>query len=68
MYLNDLNLARNNLNDDFAIELANTLKVNDILSRVDISNNPISEIGALQILKALREANETLTSLGDLET
>jgi len=47
MYLNDLNLARNNLNDDFAIELANTLKVNDILSRVDISNNPISEIGAL---------------------
>ena len=68
MYLNDLNLARNNLNDDFAIELANTLKVNDILSRVDISNNPISEIGALQILKALREANENLTSLGDLET
>jgi hypothetical protein len=31
MYLNDLNLSRNDLNDDFAKELANCLKINDVL-------------------------------------
>ena len=68
MYLNDLNLSRNNLNDDFAKQLAKCLNVNDILWKVDISNNPIGEVGALAILKSLKEANETLTSLGDLQS
>jgi Ran GTPase-activating protein (RanGAP) involved in mRNA processing and transport len=60
-------LSRNNLNDDFARELAKCLKVNDILWRVDISYNPIGEKGALHILKALKEHNETLSSLGDIQ-
>jgi len=68
MYLNDLNLSRNDLNDDFAKELANCLKVNDVLWRVDISNNPIGEDGAIAILRVLKESNETLASLGDLHT
>jgi hypothetical protein len=68
MYLNDLNLSRNNLNDDFAKQLAKCLIHNDVLWQVDISNNPIGEIGALAILKSLKEANETLTSLGDLQS
>ena len=68
MYLNDLNLSRNDLNDDFATELANCLKVNDVLWRVDISNNPIGDEGAVAILRVLKEQNETLASLGDLHT
>jgi len=68
MYLNDLNLSRNDLNDDFAKELANCLKINDVLWRVDISNNPIGEEGAMSILRVLKESNETLASLGDLHT
>lgn len=68
MYLNDLNLSRNDLNDDFAKELANCLKVNDVLWRVDISNNPIGDEGAMALLRVLKEANETLASLGDLHT
>lgn len=68
MYLNDLNLSRNDLNDDFAKELANCLKVNDVLWKVDISNNPIGEEGAVALLKVLKETNETLASLGDLHT
>lgn len=68
MYLNDLNLSRNDLNDDFAKELANCLRVNDVLWRVDISNNPIGEEGAVAILRVLKESNETLASLGDLHT
>ena len=44
--LTDLNLSKNCLNDDFAEVLAQTLKVNEILWRVDISYNPIGEKGA----------------------
>lgn len=56
------------MGDDFAEELANCLKFNEILHTVDISENPISEKGANSIFKALSEANETLVSLGDLHT
>ena len=68
MYLNDLNLSRNNLNDDFAVQLAKCLFSNDVLWRVHISNNPIGEKGAKALLRVLKEANESLTSLGDLQT
>jgi Leucine Rich repeat len=68
MYLNELNLSRNNLNDDFAKELAKCLNFNDVLCKVDISNNPIGEVGALALLTSLKEANESLISLGDLQT
>lgn len=68
MYLNHLDLSRNNLNDDFAKQLARCLNVNDVLWKVDISNNPIGEKGALAILKSLKESNETLSSLGDLQS
>lgn len=40
---------------------------NDVLWRVDISFNLITEKGGKMILNALREGNDTLESLGDLE-
>lgn len=62
-----LDLSKNSLADDFAVELANTLAVNEILWKVDISDNPITAKGASSLLKALKESNDTLTSLGDIE-
>lgn len=55
------------MGDEFAIELARMLATNDILWKVDISHNPISMKGANAILKVLKENNDTLTSLGDIE-
>lgn len=66
-HLSDLNLSKNNLNDDFAEELANCLRANEVVWRVDISYNLITERGGKSILKALREGNESLESLGDME-
>ena len=60
-------MSHNNLGDEFAVELASMLATNDILWKVDISHNPISIKGANAILKVLRENNDTLTSLGDIE-
>jgi disulfide oxidoreductase YuzD len=62
-----IDLSKNNLGDDFAAELANTLASNEILYKVDISNNPITAKGANSLLKVLKESNDTLTSLGDIE-
>ena len=63
----NLDLSKNNLNDDFAVELAAVLKSNDILHTVDISGNPfIRSDGAYALVIALNENNETLESLGDL--
>jgi len=67
IYLTNLDLSRNNLGDEFAVELAKCLSSNDILWRVDISHNPITARGAEALLKVLRENNDTLTSLGDIE-
>ncbi len=63
--LTDLNLSKNCLNDDFAEALADTLRVNEIIWKVDISNNPIGEAGAKAILKAIKESNDSLESLGE---
>jgi len=63
--LTELNLSRNLLNDDFAFEFAKTLSVNEILWKVDISHNLIGEPGAISILKAIKEHNDTLESLGE---
>lgn len=51
----------------FASELAKCLAVNDILCKVDISHNPITVRGAKELLQTLKENNDTLTSLGDIE-
>lgn len=51
----------------FASELAKCLAVNDILCKVDISHNPITVKGAKELLQTLKENNDTLTSLGDIE-
>lgn len=63
--LTDLNLSANFLDDEFANEFARTLKYNDTLWRVDISDNPIGRQGAESLLKAIEEDNESLESLGD---
>jgi len=63
--LTDLNLSKNILNDDFAEALADTLCVNEILWKVDISHNPIGELGGKALLKAIRESNDSIESLGD---
>ena len=60
-------MSKNNLDDTFAVELANTLAVNEILYKVDISHNPIGSKGANVILKVLKESNDTLMTLGDIE-
>lgn len=67
IFLNSLNLSKNNLGDEFAIELANTLTINDTLYKVDISHNPIIVKGAQAVYKVLRESNDTIQSLGDIE-
>jgi hypothetical protein len=45
MYLTDVNLANNFLDDDFALGLARVLQENPILFKVDISRNPIGPVG-----------------------
>lgn len=41
--------------------------MNEILYKVDISHNPIGSKGANAILKVLKESNDTLMTLGDIE-
>ena len=65
-YLAELNFAGNLLDDVFALQLANTLTQNQVLYKVDISNNPIGPAGAQLILDALYEHNDTLGDIGDL--
>lgn len=56
----DVNLARNVLCDYFAECLANTLRLNDILWKFDISDNKITHIGAKMIIDAIEEENDTI--------
>ena len=54
------------LDDIFASQLAEVLKYNPVLHKVDISMNPIGPQGAQLLLKTLNEDNDTLGDLGDL--
>ena len=65
--ISELNLHGNQLNDNFAKQLAHLFEANQVLYKVDISSNPISPYGARLILVALSECNDTLGDLGDLE-
>jgi len=49
----ELNLEGNMLDDEFAKDLAVTLTENEVLNKVDISDNPIGPDGALSILNTL---------------
>ena len=62
-----LNLSGNYLGDKFALQLANTLKINKVLYEVDISNNPITEKGAIKLRDVLIQANDTISSFGNLK-
>lgn len=62
----EVNLHGNWLNDEFASDLGELLKENPILYKVDISQNPIGNDGALKLLDDLNSKNDTLNSLGDL--
>ena len=66
--LTTLNLHGNLLDDQFGAQLADVLGQNPILNKVDISQNPIGPRGAKAILDVLVERNQTLSSLGDLES
>ena len=66
-YLSEINFHGNQLNDDWAAELAFLLENNQVLYKVDISANPISPVGARLVLNAVRETNDTLGDLGDLD-
>jgi Ran GTPase-activating protein (RanGAP) involved in mRNA processing and transport len=58
--LTDVNFARNVLCDYFAECLANTFRVNNVLWRVDISDNKITQVGAKMILDAINEENDSI--------
>ena len=62
----EVNLHGNWLNDEFASDLGELLKENPILYKVDISQNPIGNDGALKLLDHLNSKNDTLNSLADL--
>ena len=63
--LADLKLAGNYLDDEFAVDLAHLLEINEVLHTVDISKNPIGPDGARYLLQSLLQNNDTLESLGD---
>ncbi len=50
MTLIDLNLARNKLCDMFAEGFANALRTNDVIWKVDISENRFTKVGSKMIL------------------
>lgn len=49
----DLNVAGNYLDDEFAVDLAHLLEVNEVIHTVDISKNPIGLDGAKYLLQSL---------------
>lgn len=67
IHLTTLDLSKNNLGDEFAHALCITLTKNETLWKIDLSNNPINYAGAEMILKVLKESNDNLVSLGDIE-
>ncbi|KAF1327123.1 Nlrc3 protein, partial [Globisporangium splendens] len=58
-----LDLSRNGLGDDGALEIARLLRDYPPLQRLDISFNGIGDAGAMAIADALAHHNSTLTSL-----
>jgi hypothetical protein len=64
--LAEFRVAGNQLDDEFAVDLAYLLEQNSILHTVDISNNPIGPQGAQFLLQSLLQYNESIESLGDL--
>jgi Ran GTPase-activating protein (RanGAP) involved in mRNA processing and transport len=65
--LAELRVAGNQLDDEFAVDLAILLEQNSILHTVDISNNPIGPDGAQYLLQSLLQYNDSIESLGDLQ-
>lgn len=66
MSLSEVNFHGNFLDNEFAVDLSYVLERNQVLFKVDISQNPIGPDGAKYILNALLQYNDTLGSLGDL--
>lgn len=66
MSLSEVNFHGNFLDNEFAVDLSYVLERNQVLYKVDISQNPIGPDGAKYILNALLQYNDTLGSLGDL--
>lgn len=63
-----LDLSDNYLENRFAVELSNLLRENKVIYEVDISNTKVSEKGASMLRDVLAQYNNTLVSLGNLQT
>lgn len=61
-----LDLSNNFLDTQFAVWLADLLRENPCIHTIDIGKNPIDPEGAEIIKNVLREGNDSLGSLGDL--
>ena len=59
----ELNLNENNMGDQGAEQIADALKTNTTLRKLELGLNYITDVGAKSLLEAL-EANTTLEYLG----
>ena len=66
IYISEIKFHGNRFDDEFAMHLAELLQFNQVLYKVDISDNPISPVGARVLLNVIAEYNDTLGDLGDL--
>mmetsp|Transcript_8814 Transcript_8814/g.16682 ORF Transcript_8814/g.16682 Transcript_8814/m.16682 type:complete len:474 (+) Transcript_8814:261-1682(+) len=63
--LTEVDLASNELGDDFGQAFAHVLEYNEVLWKVDLVRNPLGVATGEALLRALRLRNSTLVSIGD---
>jgi hypothetical protein len=62
--IQSLDLSRNeNLTDDSIVYIANMLKVNTTLKKINLQSNNITDVGMLQLCDALQNSNRTVKYL-----
>merc|ERR1712048_636065 len=63
--LTDVDLASNELDDDFGEAFARALALNEVLWKVDLIRNPLGMRTGKALLHVLRKRNSSLVSIGD---
>jgi len=53
-FLTTLDLSNKNINDKFALQLANALKTNTKLKILNLCNNPVGDIGRFALAAAVK--------------